>query len=262
MIVKIAERYNVVLAPDQIYWWRMTKASQKKLMNQEHPSFPDDAFLSSAMMVFEEDAIKAIEPKEPIRTTSRGWKIYKEPQAGHWYVCVGDPADGTGGDYSAGEIYDGITLEQVAEFYDNTIKQTVFGEHVLPEGARMYNNAILVIESNKGETTIDRAKQVYGNLFMRTSFDERTNKKTNKIGWETNSHTRDLMLDDLEELVNDGTVKVNSAILKSEMLTFVTNPDGKREAKSGYHDDATIASAIAIKVASMPRSSYGVYEIN
>lgn len=262
LIAKVAERYGIVLAPEQVYWWRMTKASQKKLMNQEHPTFPDDAFLSSAMMVFEEQVIKDIRVKEPIRTTARGWKIYKEPQPGHWYVVAGDPADGTGGDYSAGEVYDGITLEQVAEFYDNTVKQTVFGEYVLPEAARMYNNAILVIESNKGETTIDRAKRVYGRLFMRTTFDERTDRKTNKIGWETNSHTRDLMLDDLEEVVNDGTVTINSAILKSEMLTFVTNPDGKREAKAGYNDDAVMASAIAVKVATMPRSSYGVYEIN
>lgn len=263
MVAKVIERYKIVLTPEQVFWWRMKKGTQRKLMNQEHPTFPDDAFMSSDLMVFEEAAVKEILPKEPIRTTKSGVKIYVEPKPGRRYVVAADPAEGVDGDASVAEVYDAVTLEQVAEYRSALVSPGDFGERILPEIGRLFNEAVIVIErNNHGHTVIDRIKGVYTRLFMTMSFDERANKRTKKIGWLTNAHTRDLMLDEFEELVNDGTVKVNSAILKSEMLTFVTNPDGKREAKSGKHDDTVMASAIAVKVARMPKSSYGVYEIS
>lgn len=263
LVASVIEHYNVTLDFPQLFWWRMKKATQRKLMNQEHPTFPDDAFMSSGLMAFEEMTLKRMVTKEPIRVTRSGIKVFVEPKPGRRYVIGADPAEGVKKDASVAEVFDAVTLEQVAEFHSNTISPGDFGEFILPEMGHMYNEAMIAIErNNHGHTVIDRIKGVYTRLFMMMTFDERANKRTKKIGWLTNGHTRDLMLDDFEEVVEDGTVKVNSAILKSEMLTFVTNEDGKREAKTGYNDDTVMASAIAIKVARMPRSSYGVYEIS
>lgn len=270
LVAAVISEYNVVLSPEQLFWWRMKRGTQRKLMNQEHPTFEDDAFMSSDLMVFEELVIKRMGSKEPVRTVrvklaegkNAEFKIFVEPKPGRRYVIGADPSEGVKKDASVAEVYDAVTLEQVAEFHSNTIAPGDFGEFVLPAMGRLYNEAMIAIErNNHGHTVIDRIKSVYTRLFMMMTFDERANKRTKKIGWLTNGHTRDLMLDDFEEVVDDGTVTVNSAILKSEMLTFVTNEDGKREAKAGYNDDTVMASAIAVKVARMPRSSYGVYEI-
>lgn len=261
LVRRVKERYGVALEPSQVFWWRQKKTKLKRLMNQEHPTFPDDAFMSSGMMVFDEDAIKQIKTKEPIRTLQDGTRIFVEPKPGRRYVVAGDVAEGGGGDRSVAEVVDCVTLEQVAEFVSDSVPPAEFAE-ILARLGRMYNMAIVAPErNNHGHTTIERLRHIYSRVFAMYSFDERRNKKTKKLGWLTNGHTRDLILDTLEELTEDGTIKVNSAILKSEMLTFVTNPDGKREAKSGYHDDTIMALAIAVKIATMPRSSYGVYEI-
>jgi len=262
LIAKVAERYGVTLEPSQVFWWRQKKVERKRLMNQEHPTFPDDAFLSSGMMVFEEQAVKDIQVKEPLRTIQDGTRIWAEPKAGRRYIVSGDPAEGVGGDRSVAEVIDAVTLDQVAEFASDSIKPTEFAE-LLARLGKMYNMAIVAPErNNHGHTVIERLKAIYPRVFAMYSFDERRNKKTKKLGWLTNGHTRDLMLNELVDLVDDGTFVPNSAILKSEMLTFITNPDGKREAKTGCHDDTIMATAIAVKIAGMPRSSYGVYEIS
>lgn len=263
LVARVIERYGVTLTFGQLFWWRMTKAQQRKLMNQEHPTFPDDAFLSSGMMVFDEDTIKGIIPKTPIRHLKNGAAIFVEPKPGRRYIIGGDPAEGVGGDASVAEVYDMVTLEQVAEYRNDRVSPNDFGEKVLPELGFLYNEAMIAPErNNHGHLVIDRLRRVYTRIFMQMTYDERAQKRTKKLGWNTNAHTRDMILDEFEEAVNDGTAKINSAILKSEMLTFVTNEDGKREAKQGYHDDTIMASAIAVKIASMPKSSYGIYEIN
>jgi len=119
-----------------------------------------------------------------------------------------------------------------------------------------------VERNNHGHLVLDRLKDIYGNIFIRLVLDEKTKKQTRKLGWETNSATRDLILDEFEQLVADLSVKINSAILKSEMLTFVSDDTGRREAKQGKHDDTIIAFAIALKVARMPRTSFDVQRLN
>ena len=104
LIAKVAERYGVTLEPSQVFWWRQKKVERKRLMNQEHPTFPDDAFLSSGMMVFEEQAVKDIQVKEPLRTIQDGTRIWAEPKAGRRYIVSGDPAEGVGGDGGSGVV--------------------------------------------------------------------------------------------------------------------------------------------------------------
>lgn len=265
LVAKVAERYNVVLSSAQVFWWRRKKAGRRRLMNQEQPTFPEDAFLSSDGMVFDEEAMRRINPKEPIGDLRFGsWhvKFWKAPIQGRRYAVGVDVAEGVGGDASVVEVYDAVTLEQVAEFVSDEISPSKLAE-VAVGVAKHYNSAILAIErNNHGLTTIEVAKKLYGNLYVQKVFDERSARATNKIGWTTSAHTRDLMLDEMEELVNDATIKVNSAILKNEMLSFVIDQDGRREAKSGRHDDTVMASAITIKVARLPRKSFDIYQLS
>ena len=102
----------------------------------------------------------------------------------------------------------------------------------------------------------------YSNIFVERKFDERRNKKTRKLGWHTNTRTRDLILDKLVEYFDDGTFVPSSVIIKNEMTNFVTNEKGKREARSGKKDDAIMACAIALQVATMPVRSFGIYSID
>jgi hypothetical protein len=259
---KVKKECGVILDKEQMFWWDMKRAGLDRLMNQENPGFPDDAFLATGMVVFSETVLKNIKTKDPIRTTLNGTRIFVEPKQGRRYIVGADVAEGVGGDRSVAEVIDAITLEQVAEFVSDAIKPADFGS-VLAEIGKQYNNALIAVErNNHGHTVIEKLRHIYTHLFEMVSFDEKRNKKTRKLGWLTRGHTRDLMLDKIVELTDDETITVNSAILKSEMLTFVTNEDGKREAKSGSHDDTIMAAAIAIFIACMPKASYAVYDLN
>ncbi len=258
MAERVKTRFGVRLEIEALFWWEEKRKTAKRLMDQEHPSVAEDAFLTSDAMVFEGDSVREINPTDPARIWKKVW-IWKEPVPGRDYVMGCDPAEGVGGDSSVIEVYDRVTLEQVAEYSSNTIPPAKFAKTIARVG-KHYNEALAAVErNNHGHTVLDRLKDIYSNIFMQTTTDERTKVKTRKMGWLTTGHTRDLMLDAFVEVVEDATVGVNSARLKKEMLTFVTDDDGKRQAKERYHDDTIMASAIAVQVARMPKASFGIY---
>lgn len=273
----VLARHGIKLSLGQLCWWESTKRKQRRIMDQENPTVYEDCFLTSAGMVFDGEAMQKIIPRaaiarRPIKVeTAEGntetfyADIFVEPKPGRRYVLGGDPAEGVGGDRSVIEVLDTLTQEQVAELVSDKLKPAQMSVAVDNLG-KYYNNAIAAIErNNHGHTVLDRLKDLYGNIFCMVVIDEKTNKKTKKMGWLTTGGpggNRDLLLDTFEQVVAELSVKINSAILKSEMLTFVTDDTGKREAKQGKHDDTIIAFAIALKVARMPRTSFDVQRLN
>lgn len=273
----VQARHGFTLSLGQIYWWENTKKKQRRIMDQENPSVFEDCFLTSAGMVFDGEAMQRITARAPIARrpikveTAEGKSeifyadIFVEPKPGRRYVLGGDPAEGVGQDRSVIEIVDSLTLEQVAELVSDKLKPAQMAVAVDNLG-KYYNNALAVIErNNHGHTVLDRLKDLYGNIFCMVVIDEKTNKKTKKMGWVTTGGpggNRDLLIDTFEQLVADLSVKINSAILKSEMLTFVTDDTGKREAKQGKHDDTILAFSLALKGARMPRTSFEVQRLN
>lgn len=282
---KVLERHGILLSMDQLFWWHCTKKDQGQLMDQEFPTFLEDAFLASGRLAFEEQYLRLIRAKTPIRTmeveidriiprtdginvTTHKEKarydidIFVEPKPKHRYVLGGDPAEGVGGDRSAIEVFDVMTLEQVAEFVCDSIPPKEFA-HVVDKVCRYYNMATAAIEKNNhGGTVLDELKLIYPNIYKRETFDEKTRKRTQKLGFVTDSHTRDIILDQFDQLLRECVVTIHSAILRSELFTFIVNEDDKREAKPGTHDDTIMASAIALKVARLPRSTFVISSLS
>lgn len=276
---KVKERHGITLSDDQLYWWHRTKKDQGQLMDQEFPTFLEDAFLASGRLAFEEGYLRLIKSMSPIRTleveidriiprsdgvnvTTKKEKakyevdIFVEPKPKHRYVLGGDPAEGVGGDRSVIEVFDIMTLEQVAEFVCDHIPPKEFA-HVVDKVARLYNMATAAIErNNHGGTVLEELKLHYPNIYKREVFDEKFRKKTQKLGFLTDSRTRDLILDEFDQLLRECNVVIHSAILRAELFTFIVNDDDKRVAKSGNHDDTIMASAIALKIARLPRSTF------
>ena len=263
LAAKVAERYGVLLDFAQLNWWRGKKQRLKHLMDQQHPSFPEDAFMTSDNQAFSAEAIARIVTRPPLRI----WKkvsIWREPLPDRRYVLFADPAEGVQRDNSAICVIDAVTFEQVAEYASNTIPPTKFARTINRVG-RYFNNALAAVErNNHGHTVLDRLvhELKYPNVFCMVKLDEKTQKKTKKLGWETNSVTRDAMLDDLDEALSDGAVAVRSAKLKGEIQTFITTETGRREAKAGKKDDRVITLAGAVKVARLPRPSFRITNLN
>ncbi len=185
-------------------------------------------------------------------------KIWKPPHGVADYVVSGDSAEGLeDGNFSSSFVVDRDTFETMAEFHGKVRPD----EHarVIASLCNIYNGAIAAPEYNTpGNVTLSELKRIYfGNIYRWRWVDDHKFKLSNKLGWQTNSSSRPLMLQLGKRLVDDiardrvlvrGIIK--SKMLLDEMKTFVSNEiDGSPEAAPGCQDDRVMAWCIALIVA-------------
>jgi hypothetical protein len=267
------ETYNVEVTDGQLLWrrWKINEMrsenvgfglNTKQLFKQEYPLTISEAFQSGAGNVFDMEKVDSIRLGMPITHGdalawhNKGLKIYKLPEVGKSYVIGCDPSDGVGSDNSCIDIWEVETREQVAQFYGKVRPDEL--ADLITEFATFYNKAYVGVENNMLTTILLLSKQ-YDNYYSDTKMDERTAKMTRKIGWNTNTKTRDLMIDEFIIAFDEGTLKVNSAITVQEMRTFVKNDVGKREHAEGRHDDSLFAAFIAIQMFKFHKSGARVF---
>jgi hypothetical protein len=174
--------------------------------------------------------------------------VWKEPIDGHEYTLGVDTAEGVGdeGDNSVIEVFDNATMEQVAEFYSNRIQPYQFAQ-VINEIAIYYNHALVVVENMGSGGAVLTNLQFQ--LFYDNVYFEKPTSKTPKAGLKVTVGNRLQVLESLQQRCINGTIKLNSRRLVQEITTFVHNPQtGKIGATKGEHDDAVMATAIALFV--------------
>ncbi len=175
--------------------------------------------------------------------------IWREAVDGHEYIVSADVAEGMGenGDNSCFQVIDCATLEQVAEFYSNTVPPYIFAQ-ILNEIALYYNTALLVVEDmGPGVAVLSNLvnELFYENLY----YDEKISTKNAKPGIKMSRINRPVILEALQQRVLTGTVRINSRRLVRELKTLEYNPTTKRaEAQKGKHDDAVMALSMALHV--------------
>ena len=77
---------------------------------------------------------------------------------------------------------------------------------------------------------------------------EKDRKETEKVGWVTNTKTRDLLIEDLNTVFNDHSIIIKSEWTVGECFSFVRNDKGRYEAQQGSHDDLVISIAGALQM--------------
>jgi len=214
-------------------------------------------FVVGGDKVFTEDVLEGLEKKtkEPIAknefggTEYNGLWFWRYPREKGKYILASDPASGTSKDFSAIQIFDVENYEQVAE-YKGHIQTNNFA-HLIKKLAMYYNEAYVVVESNSiGEA-------VFGELYYGKDpyqYMYKTKKTKNGVirftGWETNTKTRQLIMNDLVDwLTNEDLskrLKVYSKRLWEELSLLVWETNNRIAAASSSHDDAVIAMSLAI----------------
>jgi hypothetical protein len=243
-----------------------------QLFKQEYPLTYLEAFQSGAGNVFALEKIDTITTPPPLKLDklyeiSRNEGEYKTvsdlmtmgvnfwhlPQPGKEYVIGVDPSDGNGSDNGVIDVWtrpneDG-KVTQVAQFYGKTLPDDL--AELIKLMATYYNRAFVGVENNMLSTILFLTK-IYDNYFMKVTMDERTQKKTKKVGWNTNIQTREKMIDDFIIHFDDDLLEINSGITVTEMKTFVrkrmASGTMKREHADGKHDDALFAAFIALQM--------------
>jgi hypothetical protein len=255
------------LTDGQLLWrrWKMRELrvsqtgvglTDQQLFKQEYPANKLEAFQSGAGNVFSLEKldqqtatpplpIEAMQTDEQKALHKLGVWFWRLPEAGREYVIGVDPSDGVGADYSPIDVVDKETLEQVAQFYGK-VRPDELAE-ITRQIAEVYNRAFVGVENNM-LTCIMFLSKIYDNYYFETKYDEKTQSQTRKIGFNTNTKTRDPLIDDLVRLHEEGLMTIHSAVTLQEMKTFVRKDNGKREHANGKHDDTLFSLGIALQI--------------
>lgn len=280
-MIEYAKRvWNIVLTNEQLYWYKQTAEIEKELMQQEHPYCDTEAFIASGGTFFAVEKIQALynEAIEYEETTGydevgKDYIMFKRPVRRHVYALGCDPANG-GSNYFVFKIFDCTTREEVFIFRARCGLD--YGYRMVDEWGRKYNDALAGIEEqNHGHAVLLGLNEIcrYPNIYKRKVQTRlKSNQKvTQKLGWETNKHSRDLMLDEIrfalegkyEEDVEhfQPLLRFYDKTLLEECFTFIDNK-GKIEADDGVdkdsihgqgYDDDIIATSITLQMYKIQR---------
>lgn len=246
---------------DQKWRDRQDEALGPKLASQEC----DASFISSGNSVIPPEVLDwydktyVQDPVEKRGIDSAYW-IWQYPDYSRAYVVSADVARGDGGDFSAFQVIDVETLEQVAE-YKGKIGTKEFGAMCVA-AATEYNNALLVIENaNIGWAVLQEAiDRQYQNLFYSSkdlalvdtsvSMHKRQDLKEKSqltAGFTTTQRTKPLIISKMDAYFREKSVIVRSKRLITELFTYIFN-GSRTEAMTGYNDDVVMAYAIGVWV--------------
>jgi len=265
---------------ENLYWRRqaidINCQGRLEDFHQDYPTSAREAFLASGRMVFDRNLLERIrqrvelerEPErynlEVNRYTEAGSYIYKmepdkfgelevfrPPTSGVAYRIGVDVSEGIeindrDTDWSVATVLDAHSMEQVALLRTKTDPDLLGWK--LTTLAQYYNEAMLVVERNNHGLVTLRAlldKHHYTQLYNEIKQDEKTAKRTKRVGFLTTIRTRPQLIDVLRELLRTEELLVHSPRIVDELMTFVILANGKEAANHGSHDDCVMALALA-----------------
>ena len=251
---------------EQLCWRRMSvsKTSLEEF-HQEYPSTDIESFLLTGSSIFDNkrvsEALMALKVNKtkPLDIKAitdlplilkhhygKSFFIWELPEIGERYSIGCDLSEGIGKDFHDIEIYDS-SMVQIAQFYNNKIKPYEMAEIINAIGL-YYNRALLCVERASGGLSVIERLRIdykYLNMMKYKTFDE-FNRPKMIIGFDTNSKTKSLVINDFLEIFDTRNMVIKSERTLGEMQVFVAE-NNKMGAISGSHDDTVMATALAIQ---------------
>ena len=249
---KIERTLDITLSKEQKNWYYITSKEQKGKMKQEHPSTPDEAFLTSGNKLFEGEVIdfqRDTYMKEPLEIHG-DFLIYKKFMKGHMYGLGADVSQGVKRDSSTIVIIDFNTGEIVLTYKSNTIDPVNFA-HEIKKAALMYGGCIAAPEANNvGLTTCVQLNAIYTNIYTQVREGMLEEVSTSKLGWLTTSLSKPKMMYEFSEAVADDIVHIPDEGILIEAKSF--NKEDTLSSHTGEkttrHFDLLTAAAIAYQM--------------
>lgn len=223
-----------------------TGLSGELLFMQNYPMTEEEAFIIKQGSIFNITNLYQLMLEAPksleIKAVGKGFlKIYLEKIETD-YIIIVDPSEGKGKDSSSVHVMETNTRRVVATLHGKFITKEL--TRYLAKLGNFYNNALLVIERNKGEgilnLLLNSQEYWYSNVYYHTGYNK---YQKGEPGFPTSELTRNLFINDLMDAVEEMSIYPDLDTI-NEMLNFGV-PEGKTkiEAITG-HDDRVISLAI------------------
>src|SRR3990167_1418144 len=235
--------------------------TDKRMIPQEYPETPEEAFLSSGDRFFDPSIVKNLRIDNSPQVAGN-WNYYAEFRPGHRYALGADVSEGVGRHNSTVVIMDFDALvateggnkihkpKVVAVYTSNTIAPDLFAYEIKAGGLRFGSCLAAPERNNHGFATLAILKDIYFNIYK----DEHE-----KLGWHTNFASKPKMLHDLRTAIHEELIEVSDPYLKTELLSYpshdlnVTRIDEEDETEG--HFDRVIALAICWQLRSLAFAS-------
>lgn len=240
--------------------------TDKRMIPQEYPSSPEEAFLSSGDRFFDPTIVSLIKVEQPTLVLGQ-WNYYADYQSGHRYILGCDVSEGVGRHNSTIVILDldatfraeGRTFVKpkvVAVYAWNKIAPDLLAHEIKAGGTKFGNCMAGVERNNHGFATLSVLKGIYFNIYA----DEH-----NKLGWHTNLASKPKMLHDLRTGIHEGLIEICDQSLKTELLSYYSDDlnlaNTDEEDETVGHFDRIIGLAIAWQLRALAVPGAGVGEL-
>lgn len=176
---------------------------------------------------------------------------YRDLLPGEFIVVGGDCSQG-GNDYNVCQFVSKTMLDVPIVYRSQGVAAQMTGV-LIPALERIYDRTgikpVVALERNNGGAsemerldTLNR-NQKYSPYTMR-SIGVTDRNETSKLGFDTTSATRPMMLGDLKKVIDEKAITIYDKATINELFSFV-RIKGKPQAEEGSHDDTIFALAIA-----------------
>lgn len=182
-------------------------------------------------------------------------RVYAEPVVDHAYAMGVDVATGRGADYSAAFVVDLASMELVAEYHAK-VEADIYARDLHFLGRR-YNTARIAVETagGFGEAVVIALRDGvsgrprYPNLYRHVMSSRTSFQEARTFGFPTNTKTRPLILNQLEQALRERSLPRVPQTLLDEMGEFVYHDHGTSpRAREGSRDDRVMAAAITLEM--------------
>ena len=220
-----------------IHTLRTKCANSTATFRQEYAGDPVSCFISSGERVFD--------LAYPGAKVAPGLIEYEDPNAMQPYLMGVDAAEGgPQGDYSAFVVMTRAKPPKIVATYYQKEPVQDFACQVLATATK-YNAMVNVEAASTVYAVIEHLKRFgHPHLYRRMIKDKTSSELTEKLGFNTNTKTRALLMASLHELLLGQKITVTDQRLQHELNTFVY-VNGKPRHDTGCHDDMIFALALA-----------------
>lgn len=240
--------------------------------NQEFPSIPEEAFVSTNKGVFDAATIthrynyipKPLNINEIVKPlpellmpyVNKGLYLYQNVKRSERYFGGIDTGAGLKNDNSGIVILDS-SGEQVGVFYRNDIPVYKFAK-ICFEIGHYFNYCMYLPERNTyGLDLIQRLRKEmsYLQVLKTKHFDKVTGKKLYEYGWYTDTVSKSKLIMDFKEVFEEGIILVNDKETLDEMKIFQEDNGKMGNVRGvGNYDDLIIAFALAVQALKVNKS--------
>lgn len=272
---KLIEEFGLTL--DQVFWRRNQIAhnhqGNEDKFKQEFPLTPEEAFLRTGSSRFNPHILSAmttavkrsgIEPDRfmlhnkssadahdfsQIAIRDGEFRLWAPPHPDDQFVIGGDTSEGVS-DFHSAHVLRVERARCVVVAALHCLGSIKLFARKFVWLAKYFNRAFVGIEANSGGLyAVMYVADHYNNCYQREAPDELEPTISAKEGWKTTSLTRPLLLADLDEAVNEGSLIVPCLDTIDEMKTFVRSSEGRYSASEGNFDDRVMSLGIALQMA-------------